>query len=65
MKKRKDSFITGTGPTINNVTIQYSCGEEGYEEQQNKYGQRKKGYGKPQHSWSSLMRVFQIGRAHV
>lgn len=42
MKKRKDSFITGTGPTINNVTIQYSCGEEGYEEQQNKYSQRKK-----------------------
>ena len=58
MKKRKDSFITGTGPTINNVTIQYSCGKEGYEEQQNKYSQRKKGYGKPQHSWSSLMRVF-------
>lgn len=54
-------YAVGTGPTINDVTIQYSCGKEGYEEQL-KYGKRKSGYGKPQHSWASLARVFKYVR---
>lgn len=50
--------VQGTGPTVHGVTIQYSCGPEEYEEQKNTYGKRRKGYGKPQHSWGSLIRVF-------
>lgn len=57
-KKTSGFSVQGTGPTINGVTIQYSCGPEAYQEQQNSYGKRKKGYGKPQHSWKSLLRVF-------
>lgn len=43
MKKRKDSFITGTGPTINNVTIQYSCGEKGMKNNKTSIVKERKG----------------------
>lgn len=60
IKKKNSGFsVYGTGPTVNGVTIQYSCGPEAYQEQQNSYGKRKKGYGKPEHSWKSLLRVFE------
>ena len=49
---------SGEGPTINGVQIQYSCGKEGYKEITASYSRRKKGYGKPKHSWHSLLRVF-------
>lgn len=60
MNQKKTSRFSaqGVGPTVDGVTVQYSCGPEEYEEQNNTYGKRKKGYGKPQHSWHSLMRVF-------
>lgn len=58
MSVKNKSSASGTGPTINDVTIQYSCGEEAYEEQTNKYGKRKKGYGKPKNSFKSFIRVF-------
>lgn len=50
--------VYGVGPTIDDITIQYSCGKKGYEEQQNTYGRRKKGYAKPKHTWKALFRVF-------
>lgn len=53
-----NDYATGVGPSVDDVTIQYSCGQSGYEEQQQTYGKRKKGYGKPEHSWASLARVF-------
>lgn len=51
--------ISGVGPVVNHVQIQYSCGAKAYEAAQNSYGNRRKGYGKPQHSWGSLLRVFK------
>lgn len=66
-RKREKSFdsgflsdvnVSGTGPVVDGVQVQYSCGKEGYIAQQNTYGNRRKGYGKPQHSWKSLFRVF-------
>lgn len=49
---------SGQGPVINGVRIQYSCGKEGYKEITETYSKRRKGYGRPQHSWKSLVRVF-------
>lgn len=61
MKERKYNYngftASGEGPLVNDVRIQYSCGKEGYKEITASYSRRKKGYGKPKHSWSSLLRV--------
>lgn len=58
--KRYNGFsATGVGPVVNDVTVQFSCGEEGFEELKNTYSERKKGYGKPKHSWRSLFRVMR------
>lgn len=49
---------TGLGPVVNGVRVQYSCGMDGFKNLENTYGTRRKGYGKPKHSWGSLLRVF-------
>ena len=49
---------TGKGPVVNGVQIEYSCGEKGYEEITSTYSKRRNGYGKPKHSWKSLLRVM-------
>lgn len=50
--------VSGSGPILNDVQIQFSCGKENYQEITQTYGKRKKGYGKPKHSWKALARVF-------
>ena len=49
---------TGSGPIIDDVRVQYSCGKSGYQKITASYSHRKKGYAKPEHSWHSLLRVF-------
>ena len=49
----------GEGGVINDVKIQYSCGPDEFKKINASYTKRKKGYGKPQHSWKSLFRVFK------
>ena len=49
---------TGEGPVVHGVRVQYSCGMEGFKALENTYGTRRKGYGRPKHSWGSLFRVF-------
>ncbi len=56
--KYKGINTSGRGENINGVDIQFSCGKQGYKEISESYGKRKKGYGKPKHSWGSLLRVF-------
>ena len=48
----------GKGPIVNDVQIEYSCGKEGYQEVTATYSKRRQGYGKPKHSWKSLLRVM-------
>ncbi|HBR86015.1 MAG TPA: multidrug ABC transporter ATP-binding protein [Firmicutes bacterium] len=50
---------TGEGPVVNGVRVQYSCGAKGVQDVNLTYGNRRKGYGRPQHSWGSLFRVFK------
>ena len=57
-KSYKGFNTAGRGPEINDVTLQWTCGKEGYQHIAQHYGVRKKGYGKPKHSWASLFRVF-------
>ena len=58
LRDYKGYNTSGTGETINGVTIEYSCGAEGYKEITQSYGKRRKGYGKPKHTWKALFRVF-------
>lgn len=58
MKKLNGFQVYGQGEKINDVQIQYSCGKEGALKYYNSYTKRKKGYGKPKHSFKSLLRVF-------
>ncbi len=58
MKKLNGFTSTGQGPVVNDVRIEYSCGKEGYQEITAAYSKRRQGYGKPKHSWKSLLRVM-------
>ncbi len=58
-KKGLNGFqVYGTGPVVQGVTVQYSCGPEGQRKVEHTYGVRHKGFGVPKHSWNSLLRVF-------